>query len=457
VSRKRVKWDDAKDALLRRFFSEGMTAAEVTESISAEIGVRLSVGAVNSRKTELGVKCLRGDARRRAISGRGDPGLRVEESGDSRVLTLRSSTVRTLEGALAEAKVDLGVWEVDRFTVNKWDQGQKREDGGAQVVELWQVKVWLKRVAPKPIVDAFEALCERLPAARPSRAPRAKVTDPHLLELALFDAHFGKLCWGQETGSPYDVKIAARVYANAVDDLLARVAGYPIERVLYPIGEDFFQVDNWIGTTVKGTPVDTDGRFQRTFETGVDAVTQSIERCLRVAPVKVIWVPGNHDKATSWYLAKVVQAYFRDDPRVVVNASPRSRKYHRYGTSLIGFTHGDEEPHRDLPTIMASEEPAEWAAVTCREWHVGHYHKKKETRYNAGDSFGAVGVRVLPSLSGTDDWHYKKGYVKTLRAAEAYLWSREEGYVGHFSVNVREGAAERATRGRGRKRKGGSK
>jgi hypothetical protein len=437
-----VKWNDEAVSLLRECIDDSMSIPETAERMTKVLGRKLTREAVQMKMHRLGLKSRNKiGAKARTDEERfGKPGLSVQEKGDAQVLTLRSRTIRTLEGALEAAGVDLTTWEVERHVINKWDQGSKRSSGDVQVVELWQVKVWLRRVAPKPIVDAFEALCERLPAAKPRRLKAAgKLEDPHLLELALFDAHFGKLCWGQETGSPYDVKIARRVYADAVEDLLARVQGYPIERVLYPLGQDFFHVDNWVGTTVKGTPVDTDGRFQRTFEAGAEAVIRSVELCLDVAPVKIIWVPGNHDRTTSWYLSKVIQAHFRNEDRVVVNASPQSRKYHRYGASLIGFTHGDEEPHRDLPTVMASEEPAAWAETTCREWHVGHVHKRKEMRYNAGDAFGGVGVRVLPSLSGTDAWHYVKGYVKTARAAEAYLWSKRDGYVGHFAVNVRKG------------------
>jgi len=84
---------------------------------------------------------------------------------------------------------------------------------------------------------------------------------------------------------------------------------------------------------------------------------------------------------------------------------------------------------------MASEAPDAWAKSKHREIHVGHFHKRKQTQYLAGDTFGGVTVRVLPSLSGTDAWHFSKGYVKGLRAAEAYLWSKRGGYTGHLSAN----------------------
>jgi hypothetical protein len=365
-----------------------------------------------------------------------------ESSADgSAVLTLKSKTIRTLDVALREAKVDLRVWRVERWIANKWDQGQKRKDGGAQVVELWQVKVWLRRIAPKPVERAVESLMRRLTSPARRRVEvghrRRPTRARHMLEMCLFDAHIGKLCWGKETGDSYDVQIAVDVYRNAAEDLLGRVRGYAFERVLFPVGQDLFQVDNWMGTTERGTAVDFEGRFQRTFEMCADTVRSVVNRLAVVAPVKIVWVPGNHDPATSWYLVKFLEAYYRREPRVVIDSSPSRRKYERYGTCLVGYTHGHDEPHRDLPTIMAGERPADWAATTERVWHVGHGHRRRETRYSAGDTFGAVSVVAIPSLSGTDAWHYSKGYVKTRRLAQCYLWSRDEGLVGRFEACAR--------------------
>jgi DNA repair exonuclease SbcCD nuclease subunit len=162
----------------------------------------------------------------------------------------------------------------------------------------------------------------------------------------------------------------------------------------------------------------------------------AIDRLMLVAPVKVLVVPGNHDRANALKLGVVLDAWYRNTDRVEVDAGPDLRKYEPYGVNLIGFTHGSEEKHADLPLTMAQEKPAEWARALHKEWHLGHFHKRKQQNFTAGDTHGGVPVRILPSLSGTDAWHYMKGYVKGQRAAEAYLWSFDNGYAGHFSSNV---------------------
>ena len=367
-------------------------------------------------------------------------GLSIESVGDVQVLTLKSKTVRTLDGALKAAEVDTAIWEVESYVVNKWDTaGIIKTAAGKKLAatELWQVKVKLRRKAPKLVQDGIAELCERLAKHKPPKVVRAKKNGGLLLEVSIVDAHFGKLCWGEETGDNYDTKIAEGIYQHAVEDLLRRAAGEQIEKIWFPIGNDFFNVNNWMLTTARGTPQDNDGRAAKVFVAGEMALIRAIDLCRQVAPVEIFWIPGNHDPETSYYLLRVLASYYRGTPDVSVDTSPMPRKVKTFGKVFVLFTHGDEEPARDLPNIAATSAPQEWAATLYRGAHTAHYHKKKEMRTVDVDEFQGFRWRILPSLSGTDRWHFGRGYVNGQRAAEAYLWSAEEGYMGHFSVNMR--------------------
>ncbi|GAF73953.1 unnamed protein product, partial [marine sediment metagenome] len=72
-------------------------------------------------------------------------GYELRGSPENRVLVLRSSTIRDPYDALKEANVDLDIWEIKDFIVNKWDMAAKKKDQESlMVTELWQVKVWLR-------------------------------------------------------------------------------------------------------------------------------------------------------------------------------------------------------------------------------------------------------------------------------------------------------------------------
>jgi len=366
------------------------------------------------------------------------------EAGDTLTLDSLSTRIRTAEQAMAKAQVDPAFWELDRFTVNSWEVAMKLGPEGGEktchVEPLFQVKVWLRRRAPKPFQDAAAALVERMKRHAPKypKVTRPSPKKPYMLEVCLFDAHFGKLSWALETGQNMDLQIMEGVYLRAVQDLIAKARHYEIEKFVFPIGQDFFHINNRNNTTARGTPQDVDGRLFKVFDTGCAAVIRAVEFCRRVAPVDVPWVPGNHDPDTSGFMARYVAAWFSGAKDVTVDTRPTSRKFLVYGANGLMLTHGDEEPLRDLPAIMAAEERAMWGQTQYSEIHTGHWHKKKEVRFAGADQFGGgVVVRVIPSLSGTDAWHYRKGWNRGARSAEAYLWGKDDpGLEAYFSTNV---------------------
>lgn len=342
--------------------------------------------------------------------------------------------VRTLDELLEFMEVDLDVWEVERHVINKWEVGAKDANSEVQVTPLYQVKAWLRRKQITALQHGLEAIEDRLAVASPRRpkycAPRAE----HLLEIALYDAHFGLLAWAKETGEDYDLKIAEQRFIAAVEDLLARARGCTPELILFPIGNDFFHVNNPENVTPAAHHVlDVDGRLAKVIEAGQIALIRAIEACAAGAPVQVLWIPGNHDPQTSYFLCRILAAWFRNHKGVTVDVTPSPRKYVRYGCTLLGFTHGNEERHADLPGIMAGERKQDWSEARHYEWHVGHVHRKRETRYSAGDTFGAVAVKTIPSICGTDAWHFKKGYVNGERVADAFVYSKTQGLVATFT------------------------
>ena len=348
---------------------------------------------------------------------------------DTAIITTKSWKITTVADALAKAEVDMDVWEVDRHVVNSWEVTMGGEP--PETYTNWQVKLWLKRIVPNILEVRKSDLIEEMGGYAPLYTyPSIKtLSDRFMYEIDLFDIHYGKKAWEKETGENFDCDIAKERSLHAVAYHLNQLKGETPELIILPIGNDFLHIDTPEGTTTRGTSQDSDDRLTMLFRNGVHLLVEMIEMCASVAPTEVLVVPGNHDMISTINVATALEGWFYHNDRVTIDDSPKERKYKSYGSNLIGFVHGSREdpPPDKLPLIMAEEMKKAWSTAKFKEWHTGHTHKKKELKYLSADSFGGVTFEVIPSITGTDKWHYQKGFIGTLKRSVAQTWDYERG------------------------------
>ncbi len=322
---------------------------------------------------------------------------------------------RTLEELIDACQIDEARWRVAKWRANAWGDG------------MWQVRADLVPLLPHA-VSAVDLAATYTDALRKAKAPRlparkaTRATGNTMAVLGLFDVHLAKLGWSREVGESYDLAIAVERWKRAGEDLLECVARDRPQKIVLPFGNDFFHVDGGtLPTTTAGTPQDTDTRYLKMVEAGIECVLWLIAQAAQLAPVEVLTVPGNHGRQTEQLVGVTLKYACAHDARVTVNAEPTTRKYVSWGKVLLGLTHGDEEKHAELPLIMAREVPQLWSSAEHHEWLLGHLHKKMM------DEFKGVLVETLPSLAGADSWHSRKGYIGSAPRAVALVYDREHG------------------------------
>ena len=349
--------------------------------------------------------------------------------------------VVTVEKLLEIYNIDLEIWEIEKQIVNTWEVGAKGPDGKITTTPLFQVKLWLKKKQVlfelQNVRQEFLEDLKKLSPQVPSNF-RKQPQEGKLLEITVFDLHFGKVAWHEEVGENYNIEIATQRFNDCIDYFIDLYKGTSLDRILLPISNDFFNSDRShpFNSTTSGTPQEEDTRWQNTFRKGRELLITNIQKLSKIAPVEVKVVPGNHDYERSFYLGDSLEGWFHNDQNVNIDNSPNPRKYFSYGKNLIGFTHGNNEKLADLPMIMAQENPTAWAMSYYREFHLGHLHHKKEGRFNATNELQGVMVRHMSSLSGTDSWHHKKGYIGARKSAEAFLWDKEKGLLNQSYFNI---------------------
>lgn len=358
------------------------------------------------------------------------------ETLDSKSICLKNTRICTLEQLIEHCKVDTNVWEVAKFECNKWEVGIKVGEDVA-VSPLYQVKASFRKKTPSKF-DALKEVIDLLQKAdfKQPTFKKPVVLSNRLLEIPLVDLHVGKLAVEAISGADYNRNIARDIAIEAVCDVLDKAQSMNPEKVLLVLGNDFFHIDTMTNTTTKGTHVETDGLYQQVFSEGLKLMVDLTNICLeQVGKVDVIFIPGNHDHVSTFFAMQFLQAWYRNTPEVNIIVSNKTRQYYHYGVNLIGFAHGDDTKLQDLPLIMAQEVPEAWSKTKYREFHTGHLHHKK-TYHTKDNEYMGVRVRVLTTISATDSWHQRLGYIGSIRALEAYVWDAEKGPAGILVYNV---------------------
>jgi hypothetical protein len=381
----------------------------------------------------------------------------VEFGDDFINIICASRRMMSKEDIIDEFKIDLKEWKIDKYRIRtsegyrkdrrvQWQvedgkvvKGDVDDSGMMLVVPLYHLEVKLVRrtveIRTRIALDDFIRDAKKN-APKISKVTYKKAPKGLWFEVDMPDIHIGKETWAEESGEDYNIEIARDVVLSTLDTLLGYARLYGIERILMPMGNDFFNVDNKYNTTTKGIPQQEDTRWSKTFREGRKLAVEMIDKCATLAPVHVIMIAGNHDEERSFYLGEVLDAWYSKSKNVTVDNRAIKRKYLKFGNNLIGFTHGAHEKIKQLPSIMPIEEPLLWAASKHREWHLGDKHHKQDL-LNRTEDVDGVTIRLLRSLSATDTWHFDKGYIGAPRAAEGFLWDKVDGLIAPFKAILR--------------------
>jgi hypothetical protein len=130
-----------------------------------------------------------------------------------------------------------------------------------------------------------------------------------------------------------------------------------------------------------------------------------IDRMLeKFGTVRVINEIGNHDDHSSIMLGLCLANFYERDPRVFVDTSPAKFHWYRFGSNLIGTTHGDSCALNKLPGVMACDRAEDWGETRHRIWYTGHRHTDQVIEYPG------VMVEVHRTLTPRDAWAAGAGY-----------------------------------------------
>lgn len=299
------------------------------------------------------------------------------------------------------------------------------------------IQQWVKtrnEYAPQDIAAILKAAFDDVEPAAPVPLTVAPATS--LLTLTpLADFHVGLFSWGKETGTNWDLRIAERVIGDAIEDLTARTPASANAIVLG--GGDLLHSDSNENKTARsGNVLQVDGRYQKVLMTACRLVVRTIDANLRRhGHVTVRILPGNHDEHASVAVAYFLLAWYRNEPRVTVDVDPSLFFWFRFGSVLLGATHGHTVKLKDMASIMAHRRAEDWGATRHRYIHGFHIHHSSK--------FATEGNGVISESHQTptpqDAWHYGSGFLSG-RSMQAITYHQEFGEVSRVRVAMMDAA-----------------
>ena len=258
------------------------------------------------------------------------------------------------------------------------------------------VQAWIKQgIDDNEYEQLLEAIKENI---KPIKIEQPKQTESSMLEIPLFDMHFGVATIDD--------------YVPLLAQILALIETKRWGEVNILIGQDLLHTNDLRGHTAKGTEIGTinfGGAWADAWRFWITIIDKAIGNAKEV---KLRYSKGNHDECTSWCFVQALKARY---PQLWVDDSFEPRRCITWNGVFIGYGHC--EYTGSLSKIFQNfvlDFPKEFAEAEVREIHTGHLHSE-------GQDNGMM-VRRLASGVPTDKWSKDNGYVGAHRRFQIFEW-----------------------------------
>lgn len=296
-----------------------------------------------------------------------------------------------------------------------------------------------RRLEETLLDEFYDVLSDKeMPTPPTVQTSQNTVGEPHCLVLPMFDLHYGKQGIIRPDGTSYNRGEAEQNVITKTQELIDDVSHRNVEEVLLVVGSDHFHVDNHHGGTTgssanNSTLQDMDGLPAQILDEGCDLTLQQINMLRQLDTVKrirIVLIPGNHDRILSFALIKFIEAALSGEQGVEVIKNYNSRWYGTYGETLMGFDHGDGIKKRDISNIVMAEARQHMSNTRETLFFGGHLHHEVKL------DMGGLTYYQIASLSGADRWHEINGYTGARRQMTAFMIGETRGMHLHINLPV---------------------
>jgi len=336
-----------------------------------------------------------------------DSGYNLEK-GEGRISGVCNHEPKSSKEIIKLLKIDTEKWKLSAY----WNK---------QMGDHWRISALVTLIKQKEefylknLVENWKPKIYKFPKVikQDKKKPRVGAV------LSIQDIHFGK-----EGNDTID-----KDFEETIISLLNRAAqAHHISDIFFVLGGDLINMDTFDGSTTKGTPVENSCKATEAYIQAFNAMHWAIIYTKRFCnKLTVVYIPGNHDRLSSFHLAHALSKSIKDKG-IVWDVEYLERKVHKWYNNFNAFEHGDVSS-KNTPLIYATDFSEEWGTTKNRTLFTGHKHTEQKIEYiTKGEKIGFV-HKTLPSLSTTDYWHYHKKFIGNRRAGIMELQDARKGNI----------------------------
>jgi hypothetical protein len=271
--------------------------------------------------------------------------------------------------------------------------------------------------------DAFDALKQSIPKAKPTGQTKAKRSQDLMNFHVLTDYHLGSKAWREEAGEDWDLPIA--------EDLLVRWFTCAIENappaaigVLAQLG-DFLHWDGYDAVTPASKHLlDADTRFQKLVRIAIRSTRRIVHMMLqKYDRVHLIMADANHDPASGAWLREMFAAFYEDEPRITVDNSADTYYCLEHGQTSLFFHHGHKRKPNAVDDVFVAKFREVFGRTKYSYAHLGHMHHDLKLETNL------MTVEQHRTMAAKDAYAARGGWMSG-RGAPVITYSSRFGEVG---------------------------
>ena len=324
-------------------------------------------------------------------------------------------------------------WELTKWRIGFHEVAIKDEENNRVCYNVrCEMKPRVKSFAtPEECVKHLQELLKKeiKPLSFEKKKKDNALRNDRMFLLPPVELHLGKYSDELSTGFEYSSKIAADRYREITRNIIEQQEIMKCGTLVIGIGNDFFNSDNTMNGTTKGTPQFNDVSWKRLFTLGAELVIEHIITLKEhFNDIKIILNGSNHDTMSSFHLYYALEQTFRNDSQIKFSDDYTDMECLTFGRNGIWFHHGDCNLTRLIESIPVLY-PQEYASTQNRMLLMGHLHSQQDLKEQCG-----IKPMRLSSPCEPDEWHFKEKYVGSTPSQETFVFD-ENGLIQHNYIN----------------------